>query len=329
MKQDNQKDNLLVDIRDLNVAFFLRQGVARALANLNLQIKRGETLGLVGESGCGKSVTSLAIMQLIPEPGKIMSGEIHFNGEDLMKKNRKQMRKVRANSISMIFQDPTSALNPVLTIGDQLTDTMIVHQKMGRKAAREKAEFHLNEVGISNPGRQLKQYPHELSGGMKQRVMIAMALSSEPDLLIADEPTTALDVTIQAQILDLMLDLQQKYNTAILMITHDLGVIAEVTDRVAVMYAGKIVEQTDVKTLFKEALHPYTNGLMKAIPSAVADLADHEKLYTIPGNVPTLLELPHGCYFQKRCHLVSEECRSRHPEFTERSAGHLVRCFHV
>lgn len=322
-------DNPLLEIRRLHVAFYLRQGIAKALDDLNLTINRGETLGLVGESGCGKSVTSLAIMQLIPEPGKINGGEVLLHGEDLIKKSKKEMRQIRANKISMIFQDPTSALNPVLSIGDQLTDTMIIHRKMSKKAALEKAEFHLREVGISNPRRQLSQYPHELSGGMKQRVMIAMALSSEPDLLIADEPTTALDVTIQAQILELMLELQQKYNTAILMITHDLGVIAEITDRVAVMYAGKIVEQTDVKTLFKQPLHPYTNGLMKAIPSAVEDLSQEEMLYTIPGNVPTLLELPRGCYFQDRCHLMDDKCQSQQPEILDKGQGHMVRCFQV
>ena len=315
----------LLDVKGLEVAFFLRQGVARAINGLNLTLHRGEVLGLVGESGCGKSVTSLAIMQLIEEPGKILQGQVLLEGEDLLQLSKRQMRQVRGNRIAMIFQDPMTGLNPVLSIGTQMMEPLRLHQKLSSSAAEEQAVHWLQEVGLPNPGAQLRRFPHELSGGMRQRVMIAMALACEPDLLIADEPTTALDVTIQAQILELMQDLQQKYGTAILMITHDLGVIAEMADRVAVMYAGDVVEEAEVEELFDHPQHPYTQGLLQAIPSAQHHWEEEQRLYNIPGTVPTLLELPFGCRFQDRCPRRQPTCQAALPPL-EGSAEHSVRC---
>ncbi len=303
------------------------EGTARAVIGLDLQLNRGETLGLVGESGCGKSVTALSILRLVPEPGEIIGGAIHFQGKNLLTLNGKEMRKVRGNRIAMIFQDPMTGLNPVLSIGRQLSETLVLHRKLSWREAREKAEFLLREVGLPNPDDQLDRFPHELSGGMRQRVMIAMALSCEPDLLVADEPTTALDVTIQAQILELMKSLQVKYRTAILMITHDLGVIAEIAGRVAVMYAGDVVEEAEIDDLFDHPGHPYTQGLLKAIPASDEMMRPEQRLYNIRGSVPTLLELPEGCRFQDRCLLAEESCRNSLPEL--RTDGtHTVRCIH-
>ncbi len=315
----------LLEVRGLEVAFFLRQGVARAINGLNLTLHRGEVLGLVGESGCGKSVTSLAIMQLIEEPGRILGGQVRLEGEDLLQAGARRIRQVRGNRIAMIFQDPMTGLNPVLSIGTQMMEPLRLHQKLSPAAAEQQAIHWLQEVGLPNPADQLRRFPHELSGGMRQRVMIAMALACEPDLLIADEPTTALDVTIQAQILDLMRELQQKYGTAILMITHDLGVIAEMADRVAVMYAGDVVEEAEVEALFDDPQHPYTQGLMQAIPSAQHHLGQEERLYNIPGTVPTLLELPLGCRFQDRCPRAQPVCQAALPPL-EGSEHHSVRC---
>ncbi len=324
--QTNDNQSPLLDVKDLNVAFFLRQGIVKAVNNVNLQIKRGETLGIVGESGCGKSVTSLALIRLINEPGRILSGEVHLNGHDILKLSAREMRNIRGDRISMIFQDPMTCLNPVMSIGKQMTETLIKNKKVKKKEALERAEFMLKEVGIPTPKRQLSAYPHELSGGMRQRIMIAMALICEPELLIADEPTTALDVTIQAQILELMKELQEKFHTAIIMITHDLGIIAEMADNVAVMYAGDIVEKADVDTLFDDPSHPYTKGLMKAIPSTSELLSSEERLYNIPGSVPPLIDLPPGCKFAARCSEAFDKCVKSRPELIEKE-NHSIRCY--
>ncbi|PCI23879.1 MAG: peptide ABC transporter ATP-binding protein [SAR324 cluster bacterium] len=327
-KKNNKAQSPLLEVKGVEVAFFLRQGVARAINHIDLIINKGETLGIVGESGCGKSVTAAAIMRLIEEPGKILNGEILLEGVDLLKLSNREMRHIRGNSMAMIFQDPMSGLNPVLSIGKQMCETLILHKGMKKRQALERAEFMLREVGMPNPGDQLKRFPHELSGGMRQRVLIAMALSCEPKLLIADEPTTALDVTIQAQILELMRELQKKYDMAMLMITHDLGVIAEIADKVAVMYAGDVVEQTTVADLFDNPRHPYTKGLMKAIPTMEDKFSKEDRLYNIPGMVPTLLELPPGCRFQTRCPLATKECTLKNPDLLNHE-GHLVRCIHA
>lgn len=324
-------DQMLLDIQGLRVSFDLRQGVVHAVNNLDLQLFKGETLGLVGESGCGKSVTALAIMRLIDKPGLISDGKIFFHDQDLLTLTQKQIRDVRGNHIAMIFQDPMTALNPVFTIGNQLTEPLLLHKNMAKAEALERAVDLLAEVGLPNPQDQLERYPHELSGGQRQRVMIAMALSCEPDLLIADEPSTALDVTIQAQIMELMLQLQSKYQTGILLITHDLGVIAEMAQRVAVMYGGDIIEIGDVETLFDQAKHPYTQGLMAAMPSLSTEIEQDHRLFQIPGNVPSLLELPPGCRFQSRCTLVSDACRNALPAmtFNQQQKTHAWRCINV
>ncbi len=324
--------NNLLEVQGLEVGFLLRGRMAKAIHHLNLTLKRGETLGLVGESGCGKSVTSLAIMRLIPEPGQILGGKIMFQGEDLLQKSKSQIRGIRGNRIAMIFQDPMTALNPVFTIGDQLVEPILLHKKISKAEALDRAEALLVEVGLPHPNQQLNRYPHELSGGQRQRVVIAMALSCEPDLLIADEPTTALDVTIQAQILELMAALQEKYHTGILLITHDLGVIAETADRVAIMYAGDIVEMSDVQTLFDASRHPYTQGLMASMPSLDTNLSTHHRLFNIPGRVPSLLEMPSGCRFQNRCMLADEECSQDYPGLyssDEQESTHVWRCIKV
>src|SRR3954462_8190354 len=320
--------DVLLDVRGLRTSFKLREGTVRAVTGVNISVRRGEILGLVGESGCGKSVTSLSIMGLVSPPGVIEDGEVLFDGQDLRKLNDKQMRAIRGNRISMIFQQPTSSLNPVLRVGFQIEEVLEAHRNMKKKAARERAMELMAMVGIPDPKRRLDSYPFEMSGGMAQRVMIAMALACEPELLIADEPTTALDVTIQAQILDLMRRLQQETGTAIILITHDLGVVAEMCDRVAVMYAGEIVEQTDVKTLFAQPLHPYTRGLIASVPvpGVIKDELD-----TIPGNVPNLIALPPGCRFGTRCaarvengNILADE---HHPELREVAPTHVVRCW--
>lgn len=324
-------EQVLLDIQGLRVSFDLRVGLVHAVNDLDLKICKGETLGLVGESGCGKSVTALAIMRLIDKPSLISDGKILFHDQDLLTLTEKQMREVRGNQIAMIFQDPMTALNPVFTIGNQLIEPLLLHKKLTKAEALERATDLLAEVGLPNPKDQLERYPHELSGGQRQRVMIAMALSCEPDLLIADEPSTALDVTIQAQIMELMLELQSKYQTGILLITHDLGVIAEMAQRVAVMYAGNTVEISDVQTLFDHAKHPYTQGLMAAMPALDTDLEHEHRLFQIPGNVPSLLEIPPGCRFQNRCTLVSDACRDVLPAmtFSQQQSTHAWRCINV
>ena len=296
-----------------------------AVDNVSFQISEGRTLGIVGESGCGKSVTALSVMRLIPEPpGKIVAGDIRFDGKDLLALSEKEMRSIRGNKISMIFQEPMTSLNPVFRVGDQIGEVLQLHQKLGKKECREQTVERLKQVGIPSPESRVDDYPHQMSGGMRQRVMIAMALACDPRLIIADEPTTALDVTIQAQILELMEELSKNTGTAIMLITHDLGVVAETAEQVVVMYAGRVVEEADVKTMFNNPLHPYTRGLMRSIPGATPD--KKTRLEAIPGMVPSLLNLPHGCKFSDRCRHVSERCLRQEPELILKQ-GHAVRCW--
>ena len=323
-----ESGDLLLEIKGLKTHFDTRDGVVKAVDEVSLRIDRGEVLGLVGESGCGKSVTSLSIMGLIPHPGEIVAGEILFDGRDILDMKEDELRRLRGEHISMIFQQPGSALNPVQRAGVQIKEVYKLHRDWSKDVRQEKAIEMLSEVGIPDPESRAKAYPFELSGGMGQRVMIAMALACEPELLIADEPTTALDVTIQAQILDLIRDLQESSATAVLLITHDLGVVAEMADRVAVMYAGEIVEQTDVRTIFKNPLHPYTKGLIGSIPVLGAPV---DTLSTIPGIVPSLIDLPPGCRFADRCAARIENkldiCLEQEPQLIELKAGHEVRCW--
>jgi oligopeptide/dipeptide ABC transporter ATP-binding protein len=318
----------LLEVRGLRTSFHTRDGVVRAVDGIDFHVDRGEIMGLVGESGCGKSVTSLTIMGLVAKPGRVEAGEVLFDGRDLLKLSSDEMRRLRGDQMSMIFQQPTSSLNPVWDVGTQLIEVLRVHRSMKKGPAWARAKDLLAMVGIPDPGRRLKAYPHEMSGGMAQRVMIAMALACEPDLLIADEPTTALDVTIQAQILDLMRNLRDETGTAIILITHDLGVVAEMCDRVAVMYAGEIVEHTDVTSLFRDPLHPYTRGLIGSIP-IVGDVK--EELAVIPGSVPNLIDLPKGCRFAPRCSARIAEnvtiAPEVHPLLRPVRPGHDVRCW--
>lgn len=317
--------NEILKITGLKTHFFTGDTPVKAVDGVNLVVDKGQTLGIVGESGSGKSVTSMSIMRLIPNPpGKIVAGEILFEGRDLLKLSEKEMREIRGNDISMIFQDPMSALNPSFTVGNQIAEAIRLHQKLDKKKALEKAIEMLKLVGIPEPGQRVKQYPHEFSGGMRQRAMIAMGLSCNPKLLIADEPTTALDVTVQAQILNLMKKLQKEFNTAIIMITHDLGVVAETCDNVAVMYAGKCIEYTDVYTLFKKPLHPYTFGLLASQPKL--DRVNKEKLTPIKGNPPDLRNLKTGCSFAPRCEYAKDICRKDMPELVEIEKGHKIAC---
>ncbi|HSJ26782.1 MAG TPA: ABC transporter ATP-binding protein, partial [Acidimicrobiia bacterium] len=291
-------DDALLRVEGLATHFHTRDGVVKAVDEVSFTVRRGEVLGLVGESGCGKSVTSLSILGLVPHPGRIARGRVLFDGHDLSELSKQELAELRGDRISMIFQQPGSALNPVMTAGLQIEEVFELHREMTEEVREERAIEMLQRVGIPDPGRRARAYPHELSGGMAQRIMIAMALACDPDLLIADEPTTALDVTIQAQILDLMRALQRESNTAVLLITHDLGVVAEMADRVAVMYAGVIVEETDAETLFAQPKHPYTQGLIGSIP-VLGEVK--EQLETIPGVVPSLVDLPPGCRFASRC----------------------------
>ncbi len=316
----------VLDVRNLSTYFFTEDGAVKSVDQVSFHIDSEETLAVVGESGCGKSVTSLSIMQLIPSPpGKIVGGEILFQGEDLLKKSAEEMRKIRGNQIAMIFQEPMTSLNPVYTIGDQIAEAVLLHQKVDKRQAWARAVDMLREVGIPSPEKRAQEYPHQMSGGMRQRVMIAMAMSCNPALLVADEPTTALDVTIQAQILDLMRKLKQEFHTAIMLITHDLGVVAEMADRVVVMYAGKIVEESPTVDLFREPLHPYTQGLLDSIPRL--DQPTTEKLHVIEGTVPNPLHLPKGCTFAPRCPKVMDICREKPPLLTEVSDGRKVSCW--
>jgi peptide/nickel transport system ATP-binding protein len=321
----------ILEVADLRTWFFTRDGVVRAVDGVSFHVIPGETLAIVGESGCGKSVTALSVLRLIPSPpGRIVSGTIRFAGRDLLGLGEAQMREVRGNEISMIFQEPMTSLNPVLTIGHQIAETLTLHQGLDRRAALAKAVDMLRLVHIPEARRRIGEYPHQLSGGMRQRVMIAMALACNPKLLIADEPTTALDVTIQAQILDLMRELKQKIDAAIVLITHDLGVVAEMAQRVVVMYAGRKAEEAPVGPLFRRPLHPYTKGLLASVPRLGATLAVEEapRLAEIAGTVPSLKEVIPGCPFEARCSFATDICRREMPEFAEKEPGHFAACFH-
>jgi oligopeptide/dipeptide ABC transporter ATP-binding protein len=326
--QTLKQDETILDVRGLRTHFYTEDGVVRAVDGVDFDVRRGEIVALVGESGCGKSVTSFSIMQLVGVPGRIVDGEVLFNGQDLLKLSESQMRLMRGDQLSMVFQQPTSCLNPVFRVGDQIAEVLEVHRGMDKKRGWERAVELLRTVGIPEPEKRVSAFPHELSGGMAQRVMIAMALACEPELLIADEPTTALDVTIQAQILDLMRGLQQQLGTSIILITHDMGVVAEMASRVSVMYAGRIVEQARVQTLFDEPFHPYTQGLLASIP--VMGIVK-DRLDTITGSVPNLIDLPPGCKFAPRCmariaHNL-QICTEQEPSLIEHEPGHKVRCW--
>jgi oligopeptide/dipeptide ABC transporter ATP-binding protein len=313
----------LLDIKDLKTYFYTYNGIVKAVDGINLHVHREEVLGIVGETGCGKSVTVRSLLKLVPDPGQIVSGQVLLDGEDILALKEKQLRAIRGGRMAMIFQNPLSSLNPVFTIGDQVCHIIRIHQGLDQKQARQRAVEMFSLVRLANANRLLLKYPHELSGGQLQRVMIAMALSCQPELLIADEPTTALDVTIQAQILTLMLDLKDKTRTAILLITHDLGVVAEICDRVAIMYAGLIVEEASVKDTFQQPLHPYTEGLMSSIPGRGSR---GEELVTIRGMVPDLIRPPAGCRFHPRCPLAKEICHQTSPVLSERQGERKVAC---
>ena len=323
----------LLEVDDLTTYFFTRDGIVRAVDGVSFSVMRGEVLAIVGESGCGKSVTSLSIMRLVASPpGRTVRGRVLFEGRDLLGLPEPEMRKVRGNAISMIFQEPMTSLNPVLTIGHQIAESLVVHRGLSRERAGERAIELLRLVHIPGPDRRAAQYPHELSGGMRQRVMIAMALACEPRLLIADEPTTALDVTIQAQILDLMRELKQKTGAAIVLITHDLGVVAEMAERVVVMYAGRKVEEAPVEALFARPLHPYTRGLLDSMPrlgakGMRATEQRRQRLAEIPGTVPSLAEPIVGCAFAPRCAYATARCRTEAPPLEEKAAAHHAACF--
>ena len=326
MTEQNTKP--LLEVKNLKTYFFTEDGEVKAVDGVDFEVYPGEVLGLVGESGCGKSVTSFSILRLVGSPGKIVDGQIIFEGQDLLARPESDMVDIRGNRISMIFQQPQSSLNPVFQVGDQIGEVFQIHEKMAKDKSIKEAEELLQLVGIPDPSSKSKAYPHEMSGGQAQRVMIAMALALKPKLLIADEPTTALDVTIQAQILDLMRGLREKMGTSVILITHDLGVIAEMADRVAVMYAGRIVEQTGVEELFENPLHPYTKGLLGSIPVLGKVL---DRLDVIPGSVPNLVNLPPGCRFAPRCRARVEHglkiCTQVEPELVNVKPGHSVRCW--
>ncbi len=318
----------LIEVKNLTTSFFTADGEVRAVDGVSFEIEEGKTMGVVGESGCGKSVTALSIMRLIPSPpGKIVGGQVLLRGRNLLELNREEMRKMRGNEISMVFQEPMTSLNPVFTIGNQIAEAIRLHQGLGRRATREKVIEMLRLVKIADPETRISDYPHQLSGGMRQRVMIAMALSCNPSLLIADEPTTALDVTIQAQILELMKELQERLGMALLLITHDLGVVAEQAHEVAIMYAGKIVERALPKELFSRPLHPYTVGLLNSVPGIRGE--KKRRLDAIPGVVPSPLELPGGCRFRDRCPKAAGICAGAEPELVEKQKGHWVACYMV
>ena len=316
--------NPLLEVRSLSTHFFTEEGVVRAVEDVSFEINAGEILGIVGESGCGKSVTGLSILKLIPSPpGRIVNGEILFDGTNLVKLDEREMEKMRGNEISMIFQEPMTSLNPVFTIGDQIMEAIILHQRLDKATARKKAIEMLDRVKIPSPEKRIDAYPHHLSGGMRQRAMIAMALSCQPKLLVADEPTTALDVTIQAQVLHLLKEIQEEMGMAVMLITHDLGVVAEVADRVGVMYAGRIFEYGPIEAIFGQMRNPYTRGLMKSIPQ----LAEKRKrLDAIPGQVPDPMNLPMGCKFHPRCYLMIEDCRKGEIPLFRVNGDHFSRC---
>lgn len=314
----------LLRVTNLKTYFYTEDGVVRAVNGVSFGIAKGETVGLVGETGCGKSVTALSILRLVPFPGQITNGEILFEDQDILKINVGELRKIRGNKISMIFQEPMTALNPLFTVGDQVAEAIKLHQKTTKGEAKEITIKMFKHVRIPDPEIVIKKYPHELSGGMQQRTMIAMALSCNPRLLMADEPTTSLDVTIQAQILELMKELKHKSDTSILLITHDLGIVVELCERIMVMYAGRIVEKADLETLFESPKHPYTQGLLRA-----ATRFSEEELHVIPGEVPDAINLPPGCKFHPRCSLCEKICVEREPDLVEVKKGHLVACHFI
>ncbi len=318
------QNNLILKINNLQTSFFTDDGEVKAVDGVSLIVPKGETVGVVGESGCGKSVMALSILRLIEKPGAIIGGEILFNGQDILKKSEKEMLHIRGNNISMIFQEPMTSLNPVLTIGEQIRESYQIHQNIGQREAMTKSLDMLKLVGIASPEKRISQYPFELSGGMRQRVMIAMALACVPDLLIADEPTTALDVTIQAQILELIKELQDKLGMSVIIITHDLGIVAETCSYVAVMYCGSIVEYADVQTLFAEPKHPYTVGLFNSLPRHDIDV---DELEAIKGSVPSPAGMPEGCRFSPRCPYAEEICSVQYPPLTDQGDDRMVRCW--
>ncbi len=320
------KNEKILEVKGLRTSFFTDEGEVKAVDGVDFSIERGKTLGIVGESGSGKSITSLSILRLLQEPvGRVVGGEVIFKGENLLDKTKKQMMQIRGNNVSMIFQEPMTSLNPTLTCGEQIAESVRIHQKLGRKAAWVKAVDMLRLVGIPSPEKRAKQYPFELSGGMRQRVMIAIALACNPELLIADEPTTALDVTIQAQILELMRKLQDELGTSLMLITHDLGVVAEMCDKVAVMYCGKVVEYADVQTIFSSPKHPYTVGLLNSVPKHDQDVEGD--LSVIQGSVPSPFNLPQGCRFAPRCPHAKDICRNSLPDLEKTEDGDQVRCW--
>ncbi|SFI50797.1 ABC transporter ATP-binding protein [Bradyrhizobium sp. cf659] len=323
------KSDLVLEVKNLKTVFFTNSGLFKAVDDVSFTVKRGETLAIVGESGCGKSVTALSLMRLVPDPpGRIVGGAVTLEGTDLLALNEAQMRAVRGNRISMIFQEPMTSLNPVMRIGDQIVEAVRLHRVMSAKEAWNIAVEMLRLVRIPEPARRAREYPHQLSGGMRQRAMIAMALACRPALLIADEPTTALDVTIQAQILALILDLQKELGTGLVLITHDLGVVAQTAQRVIVMYAGRKVEEASVEALFADPRHPYTRGLMASIPSVPAfGAATQARLNEIPGTVPSLVRLPAGCAFAPRCKLAVKRCQDEYPPLMDWGGGHLAACW--
>lgn len=321
------EQKVLLDIEHLKLSFFTPAGEVQSVRDVTFQLKEGEVLGIVGESGSGKSVTAFSIMRLTPYPGRIVGGHIHFNGHDITNMSEKEMRKIRGKEVSMIFQDPMTSLNPVYTIGDQICEVILLHTDANKQQAHAKAVELLSLVGINEPEKRLKQYPHELSGGMRQRVMIAIALACEPKLLIADEPTTALDVTIQAQILELMVELKDKLNMAIIIITHDLGVVSSMCDRIAVMYGGKIIEYGNADQIFYGSRHEYTKGLLNSIPRL--DAKEHEKLVPIEGSPIDAMNPPAGCPFAPRCPQCMKICLKQMPEYTPLDGGHYSACWMI
>ena len=321
-----------LEVKDLQTWFYTRQGIVKAVDGVSFNLRKGETLGIVGESGCGKSITALSVMRLVPDPpGRIIGGRVTLDGRDLLDLDEAEMRLVRGNDISMIFQEPMTSLNPVLTIGYQIAEALILHRDLSRAEALSRAVEMLDMMRIPEPAQRAREYPHQLSGGMRQRAMIAMALACNPKVLIADEPTTALDVTIQAQILDLIVRLQQELGTAVILITHDLGVVAETTQRIIVMYAGRKVEEADVVPLFSNPMHPYTHGLMASVPRLAIMSGEEsavDRLEEIPGIVPPLNNLPPGCAFAPRCRFADDRCRAEYPPYLEKQPGHWAACWH-
>lgn len=313
----------ILEIKNLTTELYSDRGTIKAVDNVSFKLEKGEILGLVGESGCGKSMTSMSIMRLLDEKNSKVSGQVLFEGKNLLSLSEKEMNEIRGNKIAMIFQDVMTSLNPLMTIGQQIMEPMMVHKNMPKKEARQEAIRLLDAVGIPMPEKRVDEYPNSLSGGMRQRVMIAIALSCTPQILIADEPTTALDVTIQAQILELMKKIREEFGTSIIMISHDLGVISEMCDRAAVMYCGNIVEQASIDTIFEKPMHPYTRGLLKSIPTLDEKV---DELYSIPGIVPALYDLPEGCKFADRCERATDECKKAQPQWVEVEKDHFVRC---